>query len=234
MKQFGSKLKKQFLDLIFPIKCISCGLEGDWLCVKCLDLVKLNHSNFCPICDVENSQGSVCGFCRNLSSLDGLIVVLENSRLNQKIIHLIKYNFIVDLLNYLKLKIVKSLTNNLVFRDYFVLVPIPLHRRRFLERGFNQSELICNLINSFFGNKINTQILKKIQYGYHQVGLGADSRRHNVVGSFKVDNIANEDFSKTIILVDDVYTTGSTISECAKVLKERGYQRVWGLVLLKG
>jgi len=119
-------LKNFVLDLVFPMKCIYCSLEGDWLCNKCLDLVKRDNYNLCPICEVENSNGAVCGFCRKNSNLDGLMVVLENSQLNQKIIHLVKYNFITELLNYIKPKIFSCINNNPNWRDYFVLVP-PWH-----------------------------------------------------------------------------------------------------------
>lgn len=216
------------------MKCIYCSLEGDWLCNKCLDLVKRDNYNLCPICEVENSNGAVCGFCRKNSNLDGLMVVLENSQLNQKIIHLVKYNFITELLNYIKPKIFSCINNNPNWRDYFVLVPVPLHRRRFLERGFNQSEIISNIIGEVKGNIINNQLLAKVKYHRHQVGLNAKQRKLNIVDSFAVNDRCLVDFNKTLVIVDDVYTTGSTMEECAKTLKEYGYQKVWGLVLIKG
>ncbi|MDO8668711.1 MAG: ComF family protein [Candidatus Buchananbacteria bacterium] len=233
MKLFGSKLKKIFLDIIFPIKCLSCRAEGDWLCLRCLSQLRLYNYNLCPICGLENKDGQVCGYCRHISNLDGLLVILENNKLSQKMIHLVKYNFIPDIFNHLKPRFVEYFGKNPLWRDFFVLTPVPLHPRRFLERGFNQSQLICDIISGIGGNKINDQLLKKIKYNRHQVGLGASKRHVNITGSFKTTVNLQADYNKPIVIVDDVYTTGSTLEECAKKLKEAGYKTVWGLVLIR-
>lgn len=234
MKLFGNKIKKIILDIVFPIRCLSCNKEGDWVCSRCLNKIKLYNYNLCPICELDNKDGSVCGYCKNNSHLDGLMVVLENNELTRKNIHFVKYNFISDIFGYLKPRLSEFISKNPIWRDFFVLVPVPLHRRRFLERGFNQSQIICDIISEIRGNKINNKILKKIKYHHHQVGLDADKRKSNIVNSFMVNHEFDEDYNKTIIIVDDVYTTGSTIEECAKTLKESGYKKVWGLVLIKG
>lgn len=233
MKPLGSKIRKFILDLIFPIKCLSCQAEGYWICSRCLNKIRLYGYNLCPICELENRNGSVCGYCKDSSNLDGLMIIFENNELSRKMIHFVKYNFIDDIFTYLKPKLSDYLNNNPSWRDFFVLVPVPLHRRRFLERGFNQSQIICDIIGETKGNKINNKLLKKIKYNKHQVGLSADRRRSNIVDSFKINLSVAIDHSNHIIIVDDVYTTGSTMEECAKQLKIYGYKSVWGLVLIK-
>lgn len=213
---------------------MACKTEGDWICSTCLNRIRLYNYHLCPICELENKDGSVCGYCKDISHLDGLLVILENNKLSQKMIHLVKYNFISDIFTYLKPKILEYFNRNSFWRNFFILVPVPLHRRRFLERGFNQSQLICNIIGEIKGNKINNQLLKKIKYNRRQVGLSASKRHSNIVSSFKVDPNFSEDYDQPIIIVDDVYTTGSTMEECAKQLKIAGYKKVWGLVLIRG
>ncbi|OGY44255.1 MAG: hypothetical protein A2820_03190 [Candidatus Buchananbacteria bacterium RIFCSPHIGHO2_01_FULL_40_35] len=234
MKPSGSKISQIIWDILFPIKCLGCHRAGEWLCADCLAKIKIYSYYHCPICGQENKNGSVCGYCRPSSFLDGLLVMLENNRLTKQLINLAKYDFIVDLLKGLEPKIAEYLRRNLFWRDSYVLAPIPLHRRKFLERGFNQSQIICEVINKIKGNEINNSLLEKIKYHHPQVGLSADKRRVNITGSFKINQNNSGDHDRTIILVDDVYTTGSTLEAGAKELKANGYQNVWGLVLIKG
>jgi len=240
MRQFSTlkvdwfKFRKIILDIIFPIRCVGCQKEGRWICERCWVGLKLYNYSLCPICGLESKNGSVCGYCQKLTSLDGLSVILEKNNLSQKLIHFVKYNFVVDILTVLKPQFIEYFKINPWWRDFFVLVPVPLHRRRLLERGFNQSQLIAQIISEIKGNKINPKLLQKIKYNHHQVGLSADKRRSNIIDSFRVSFDLKEDYHQTIVIVDDVYTTGSTMEECARVLKEAGYQKVWGLVLIRG
>ncbi len=227
-------VKSIILDIIFPIQCLSCQSEGEWLCERCVSKLKLYNYHLCPICQVENKDGSVCGYCKSYSNLDGLFVVLEKSLLTQKMIHFIKYNYIIDIFPFLKPKLIDHYLLNPHLRDFFVLVPVPLHPRRYLSRGFNQSEIICNLIKETKGNRIDSGLLKKIKFNHHQVGLNANKRHENIDNSFVVNYETNTLKSDSILIVDDVYTTGSTLDECAKVLKLGGYTKVWALVLIRG
>ena len=234
MKLNGFKIRQFILDVLFPIKCLGCQKEGNWLCEQCLAKLRFYNHYSCPHCDSPNISGAVCGYCRKIYHLDGLMVILENSQLAKQLINSIKYNFIVDLVKCLEPKLSEYFNRNPWWRDFYVLTPVPLHRRRFLERGFNQSELICQAIGEIKGNEINNSLLKKVKYHHPQVGLKAKTRQINVIGSFKVNSTSSNDYNKTIVLIDDVYTTGSTLEECAKTLKENGYQEVWGLVIIRG
>lgn len=234
MKLDGFKIRQFILDVLFPIKCLGCQKESEWLCEKCLGKLKLYNHYSCPHCDSPNANGAVCGYCQKIYHLDGLMVILENNQLTKQLINLVKYNFIVDLVECLEPKLTEYFNKNPWWRDFYVLAPVPLHQRRFLERGFNQSQIICEAIKKIKGNQINNLLLKKIKYHHPQVGLKAKKRQINVVGSFKVNLSLPSDYNKTIVLVDDVYTTGSTLEECAKTLKAIGYQHVWGLVIIRG
>ncbi len=110
-----------------------------------------------------------------------------------------------------------------------VLVPVPLHSRRLRSRGYNQSYLLAREAGKLLGIPVREDLLKRANDSPPQVeAKSRDDRRTNVAGSF--ESIA-EVSGKSVLLVDDVATTGSTISACAAALKDAGAASVWGLVL---
>lgn len=227
-------VKKFIWDVLFPIKCIKCSREGKWVCSNCFDNLKINNHFSCPNCSQKNDDGIACLKCQTDSYLDGLLVILNSNDLSKGLIHILKYNFVTDLLDELEPKIYDYFNKNPLRRDFFNLVPIPLHRRRFLSRGFNQAELICQKIDKITGSHTNNSLLKRVKYRSPQVGLDAKHRHTNILDDFKVSGDKNPDFNRPIMLVDDVYTTGSTMQECARELKEFGYKQVWGTVIIRG
>jgi ComF family protein len=154
----------------------------------------------------------------------------------KKIISGIKYNFIEELAEYW----------DKLIEDYFklkqdwpkeaILIPVPLHAKRLLERGFNQSELICEALARVYGNEIKTGIVWRAVNSKPQAKLKSAERKGNVRGIFKVNKGIKIDKlrGKKIVLIDDVYTTGATMEECAKTLKEAGIKEIWGLALARG
>ena len=113
-----------------------------------------------------------------------------------------------------------------------IVVPVPLNKKRLLERGFNQSALLSECFARHFGLTCHAEIIERFRPTPHQVGLNKQQRQINVKNSFKIikpELVKN----KNIILIDDVVTTGSTLEEVAKTLKQNGAQKVIGLVVAK-
>ena len=111
-----------------------------------------------------------------------------------------------------------------------VLTPVPLHPRRLRSRGYNQSALLAKELSKKLGLDMNQSLLIRPKNNQPQVSASRDERRENVQGSFRCDGRAD---GRTVILVDDVATTGSTLSACAAVLKSAGASSVWCLVLAR-
>ena len=112
-----------------------------------------------------------------------------------------------------------------------VLMPVALHKRRQRERGYNQSELLAREVGKLTGVPMETRTLLRTRNTPPQVSLRSDEeRRHNMEGAFRC---VSEMVGKRVLLVDDVVTTGSTMSACARVLKEAGARSVWGLTLAR-
>ncbi len=110
------------------------------------------------------------------------------------------------------------------------IVPIPCHETRLKERGFNQAEVIAKVIAKKTGMILRTDLIERTRYTVPQSKLPNIARADNVKNSFKILD-ENEIRGKDILLVDDIYTTGSTIEECSKVLKEHNTRKVYFLSL---
>ena len=110
------------------------------------------------------------------------------------------------------------------------MVPVPLHPRRLRSRGYNQSELLAGSLAAEAGLDLDVGALSRVKHSAPQVGATREQRRANVSGSFQC---ASDFTGRSIILLDDVATTGSTLSACALALKDAGASSVWGLVLAR-
>ena len=227
---FVGKVSDFLKESIFPIYCLGCNKEGEWACESCFKKIPLNGVFCCPVCHQNNGTGNACRNCQSASSLDRTIAIApyEESGLLGKIIENFKYNYVEELENLIS-KIIK---NFLVAKSTFraeAVVPVPLHQRRLAERGFNQAGIIAEIAAKELNLPLNL-ILKRSHHTKQQAKLNRESRKINVVGAFK----AGKKLAGTVLLVDDVFTTGSTMQECARVLKEQGVKKVIGFSLARG
>lgn len=113
-----------------------------------------------------------------------------------------------------------------ILADFDMLVPVPLSKRRMNERGYNQAELIAKPLAEFIGIEYRDDVLRRDKNTRHQAGLRNYERMTNVKGAFSATDDAD---GKSVIIFDDIYTTGSTIEECAKTLKSAGTEKIIGL-----
>jgi ComF family protein len=122
---------------------------------------------------------------------------------------------------------------NMNFTDVDLFVPVPLHPVKLRERQFNQSELIALHLAKRFNKRLENKWVKRIRYTPQQTGLSREQRLRNIKGAFLVRQDA--DFKdKTVMLVDDVMTTGATLHECAKAVKSAGAKKVFAFTLARG
>jgi len=224
------KLLQFTYNLVLPRRCRICGVFDTWLCPTCLQQALLALAQRCVICNKKTPNGALHRGCVTRNTIDGMVSVGEFSQI-RPIIHGYKYGLIKEMAKplaelaqrYLE---VKNLQN---FVSKKILVPVPLHKSRLRFRGFNQSELLVRALAEITGFKVETAI-ERIKKTKPQINLNRDKRESNIEGAFKVkqDNFVS---GKEILLVDDVATTGATLNECARVLKQAGASSVWALVL---
>jgi len=110
--------------------------------------------------------------------------------------------------------------------DIDMIIPVPLHWLKKRERGYNQAFWLAKGLASIYAVPVDTSIIKRTRYTVSQTMLGSTERMVNLDGAFAINNSLD---NQHILLVDDVLTTGSTISNCAKVLRENGAARVSGI-----
>lgn len=218
-------------DLFFPKKCINCKKEGSYLCEDCLSLVEINPYRYC-LCEKMEKRDK-CESCKN-RHLDRIYSAASfNNMIIKEAIHRFKYGYVKDLAQPLALLILSHLqATNAELDKSFVIIPVPLSDKKKRRRGFNQSEEIGKIISGATGIPLPSDTLIKIRETLPQMELGREKRMENIKGCFAIKNEENIK-GKTILLLDDVYTTGSTMEECAKTLKLSGAKEIWGLTVAR-
>ena len=221
------------LDLLFPKRCVSCGNVGEFFCGKCLSKIQFVQNQVCPVCQKPSISAATHYRCQTKLSLDGLISAVNYSGPARDAIHKLKYRWVFsiaeDLVNLItsKLKL-----KELLLKERFILIPIPLHPAREAQRGFNQSEKIAQILAKILNWEVAGNILIRTKNTKPQTELPAKLRRKNVIGAFKV--VSKSDVAgKNFILVDDLVTTGSTLKSAGVALKRVGANLVWGLTFAR-
>lgn len=213
------------LDFIYPNVCGMCGkLCKDCLCKKCEVLLKDNEIN-CVQYIKHNHKLDKIYFdeCIHMYKYEGII--------REKII---EYKFQDK--SYLYKTFSKMILKNEkmcgILKKYDIIIPVPIHRKRKKKRGYNQTELIVN----FLGKQLNLEICKNVLFKSKNVisqsELNKVDRKNNVKDAFIIKNAVKVN-NKKILLFDDVYTTGSTVEVCSRILKEAGASKVGVLTIAK-
>lgn len=203
------------LEILFPKRCISCNSSSDWFCQKCISTVEFLDDNFIPPPPYLSAVIAIAKFKGSL----------------KEAIHAFKYESVKELGHALGDLAIQHLSDNcLNFVRRRIVVPVPLHKWKLVDRGFNQSLILGERIAQRLNLVINKNVLIKTRSTSNQVDLKKEERKNNLKGAYKVTN-PSAIKNKRILLIDDVLTTGSTLSECAKTLKKAGARDVAGLVL---
>lgn len=252
IKKFYSLIRDFIFDLLFPRQCIGCGDEGEWICSGCLKDIDIIKQPFCPECRRPTVCGEFCEHCKTGFALDGIFICANfDEGVLKEAIHKFKYEFISDIGGVLgkimvgKIKNLESRIMNQELRFDFI-IPVPLHKKRKAWRGFNQAEVLGKVVSERLNIKMEKDSLVRRKYTKPQMELDREGRLKNLKEVFEIvgatGSVAQESGrangsplqGKNVLLVDDITTTGATLEECAKVLKEKGASSVWGIVLAKG
>lgn len=197
------------MDFIFPKKCLECGEFGKYICESCLTKI---------------SKSGWYGKSYAIFRYEGVI---------RKAIIALKYKYSTEIAK----ELAQICTQKLIANRYqlnTILVPIPLHWKRLNERGFNQSEEVGRLIAKAMNWQFESNLLIKNKNTLHQVGLKGSARRQNLRDVFSViPNQVLRSSGYSLVLFDDVMTTGSTLKEATKVLKEAGFKTIWSLTIAR-
>ncbi len=235
--EFIYKLKNIFFDILFPSICLNCKInltideKNKKVCEKCIDSIIIYSSFFCPKCKNRvPTQEKTCH--KEIKFLLAPVTDYQNPVI-KNIIRFFKYKKWKSLMVIITPLINNYLDNLSQDLKSFIIIPIPLHKDRFKERGFNQSEYIAKVISEKTKAEINTGNLKRIKATKTQAdSKNLEERVKNIKNCFALEN-PEEIKNKNILLVDDVFTSGSTMTEAVKILKQSGAKKIIAFVLAK-
>jgi len=225
-------------QLLWPSVCQDCGqgicVDDNGLCRTCWDeLLTCTAGDCCPRCGRDASRyglvGGACGACRAEElHFDGIARAGVYTETLQRMILAFKHDH-SELASVLAPLADAALQGSGFYGDIELFVPVPLHWTRRLLRGYNQAHLIAQRLDHPRA-RINTELVRARRTRAQPQAATPAARARNVAGAFVVRD-DNEFAGKTICLVDDIKTSGATLNECAKVLKEAGAAKVYALVL---
>lgn len=244
-KNFANRILfalRKILDFVFPQNCISCDgniKEGEhFLCAPCKGDIGFIQQPHCFHCGVPADlsyayphEEFVCGDCRKTPfkfdiarSLGFYDTVLRTT------IHHFKYRKQVGVLREMDLLLEKYFQENPDFGQNFTVSPIPLHFNKMKERGFDQAFLIARQVARVLKLPLEGGLLRRVKATSPQATMTRAERARNIKGAFEI-NRPELVKGKNILLVDDVFTTGATVNEAAKILKKKGAGKVYVFTL---
>jgi ComF family protein len=214
------------LDLLFPPNCGGCGKPGSRWCEDCRNRVQRVVEPVCDVCGKSVDEEGLCSDCRQVRPSFRVLrswSVFEAPVRNA--IHKLKYHGDMALGDALAAQLSQYAID--LKWPVEMVVPVPLGKKRFQERGYNQVSLIARPLALAVGMPFAPDALTRVRETRSQVGLGKSERRANVSGAFQARGTRVKD--RTILLMDDVATTGSTLSSCAEALYAAGARDVFAL-----
>jgi ComF family protein len=221
-------LLTEFFDFFLPRICPSCKdkleLNEECVCSDCLNKILPADSSRIRFEFQKKfrSKGTISGFTS--------LYVFEKDKELQRIIHSMKYenNFRVG--ESLGIQLGDKLLHEMPIQDLDLIIPVPLHHLKKSERGYNQSFYISKGVNRKLKLVLDKRSVKRIKYTETQTSMNIKERERNISGAFKVKSINNIS-DKNILIIDDVITSGNTVSEFSKILKENGAGTIYAASL---
>ena len=231
--------RELLLDLIYPRRCPVCdnvlSFRGGLICKSCAHELETVNEPSCRKCGrrLFMDTAEYCRDCLSVShTFDRCISAFMYNDAMQRAIFRFKYgnrkeyaHFFVQSMARIGGREVKALHPE-------ALIPVPLHKKRLSERGFNQAELLAKGLSKELGIPVITGLLERKKNTAPQKMLSREARRKNLKKAFQLSSCDVK--LKRVIVIDDIYTTGSTLDEIAFLLKGAGVQEVYGFTLCSG
>ncbi|NUM49114.1 MAG: ComF family protein [Anaerolineales bacterium] len=217
-----------FQDLFFPPGCFGCGKIGTHWCEECQYKTTLLNGPACEICGVPQERHQICSNCqKNPPAFDQVRTFAKYENPFRKGIVRLKYHGNAALGEVLSVYLIQMLLS--LQWKFDMVLPVPLSVSRRKKRGYNQTALLAYPISTYFRLPYRPYALQRIRDTRSQVGLTGEERRENLKEAFiAIPNLVQQ---KNVIIIDDVFTTGSTLNTCAQALKSAGASKVYGVTL---
>jgi ComF family protein len=222
---------KALADLFYPQRCVGCGVRAsDLLCAGCHEALPFIQPPVCRRCGLPTAFDTpVCEDCKGRDLFfDAARAPLRYEGVGKEIVHTLKYRGYLAVVPRLSGPMMIRAALEAGWGRFDRIVPIPLHRSRMARRGFNQAAVLAREVAGGLGCGFEDS-LQAVRGTRDQVHLSAAERRANVRGAFR----ARSRVGGRVLLVDDVLTTGATLSEGARVLREAGADEIYALCLCR-
>jgi ComF family protein len=231
-KQLVSKLAVLFTEALFPIECLGCRLSGAQLCQSCCQQITYQAEQLCHFCKLPSVLGATCFACRLIHALDGVLVMAHYQGLLKEAISLYKYQFVYSLATELSSLLTTFFSVQAWPYPQALIIPMPLSVKRARWRSFNQAALLAKPLARSTEMSYDDQSLIRSIHSTAQAKLNQAERLALSAQTFtwRGESLAG----RSVLLIDDVISTGRSLSVAAEVLKAVGAEQVWGLVLARG
>ena len=218
------------VDLLFPPVCGGCGRNGKRWCENCQSRVPIISNNFCQSCGIPTENGGICEKCKSEppSYREMRSWAVFDSPI-QEALHTLKYRRNAGIGEALALHMSEFVQS--LYWKIDLLIPVPLGKRRLKERGYNQVGLVAEPLAYHVGRQYAPNALWESRETRSQVGLSISKRRENVFGAYQANTEIVK--RKSVLLMDDVATTGSTIRSCTQALLDAGAREVYALTIAR-
>jgi competence protein ComFC len=215
-----AELKRVALDLLFPKWCVGCGKEGEFICCSCRERLVRVSPPLCPQCGKPQPSSMLCPGCLSWQpAIDGIRSPFRFEGIIREAILQLKYRNLSALSETLAELLSDFLTTNPLPGE--VLVPVPIHRKRLRERGYNQSSLLAQKLSKLTRLPVVDNSLNRQRHALPQTQTKTVAeRRNNVAGAFACRD--QRLTGRQVLLIDDVATSGATLDACAVALKAPG------------
>ena len=202
----------KIINYVYPKVCGFCNkiISEEYTCKNCQEKLKYMYESERQLVSVNKYFDIlICAY-----KYKGIIrsKILQYKFKNKKYLYTTLSQRLIELLN-------------MYSNEIDIIIPVPIHFMRAFNRGYNQSFLIARFIAQKMDKELKNNILKKVRNNKPQSLLTANKRKNNVYNAYKLIR-ADAIKGKTILLIDDIYTTGATVNECSKVLKENGAKKI--------
>jgi ComF family protein len=224
-----TEFKRVALDFLLPRWCIACGKEGDYICGSCRQLLPSISPPICFKCGRPQPPGKSCRGCiGEKSEIDGIRAPFLFEGTIRHAVHELKYRNLRAITSMLAGFLYEYVRENPIPAD--VLVPVPVHKKRERERGYNQSALLARELSRLCGiPAVEGSLVRQVFTLPQARSASAIERQRNVADVFTCRDWRLH--GKKVLLIDDVSTSGATLNACTGVIKKTGAVSVWGLVL---
>jgi ComF family protein len=224
-----ASLLTHVLDIVYPPRCVGCGEFDSFICETCLDSSARATPPRCTRCWLPGREETCLGCYRHLPAFTAMRSAFAYMGTPRQAVHALKFDSVTAMAPVMGELMAAVLADWSPPVDTIVSVPLSGTRKR--TRGYNQSQLLANEVAKLSGHRVETKVLKRIRHTNPQTDQpGEAERRLNIAGAF---GPGSRPAAGSVLLLDDVATTGATLDACARVLLDNGADRVYALTFAR-